>query len=138
VFRGSGVDPVKAADHRMLREDLDVPRSSGTPRAVLQPVDEHGVTNVPYSTVSDYMPKRRPEAGHHPRPIVRSPPRRSANKLCYVGFSPASRGSKRCRSSSSRRTCDQPAVTGLLATCAWSSRRHCAESAIAGREDAHC
>ena len=47
----------------MLREDLTAPRKQQhTARRVLaRLVDEHGITDVSYWTVRDYVAKRRPE-----------------------------------------------------------------------------
>ncbi len=62
VFVAPTLDPVKPVIDGMLREDLDAPRKQRhTARRVLaRLVDEHGVT-VSYSTVRDYVAKRRPE-----------------------------------------------------------------------------
>ena len=47
----------------MLREDLDAPRKQRhTARRILaRLVDEHGACDVSYSTVRDYVARRRPE-----------------------------------------------------------------------------
>ncbi len=56
-------DRVAALVDGMLREDLDAPRKQRhTARRVLaRLVDEHGITDVSYSTVRDYVARRRPE-----------------------------------------------------------------------------
>jgi transposase len=63
TFPAPVLDPVKPLIDAMLRQDLDAPRKQRhTARRVLaRLVDEHGVTNVSYSTVRDYVAKRRPE-----------------------------------------------------------------------------
>jgi len=63
VFAAPALDPVKPLIDGMLREDLDAPRKQRhTARRVLaRLVEEHGVTTVSYSTVRDYVAKRRPE-----------------------------------------------------------------------------
>ena len=47
----------------MLRQDLDAPRKQRhTARRVLtRLIDEHDITDVSYSTVRDYVARRRPE-----------------------------------------------------------------------------
>jgi transposase len=57
------LDPVKPLIDDMLRSDLDAPRKQRhTARRVLaRLVDEHGVTSVSYSSVRDYVARRRPE-----------------------------------------------------------------------------
>ena len=59
------LDPVKPLIDAMLRADLTAPRKQRhTARRVLaRLVDEHGATDVSYSTVRDYVAKRRPEIG---------------------------------------------------------------------------
>jgi transposase len=63
VFVAPVLDPVQPLIDAMLRSDLDAPRKQRhTARRVLaRLVDEHGVKNVSYSTVRDYVAKRRPE-----------------------------------------------------------------------------
>jgi transposase len=63
VFAAPVLDPVKPLIDAMLRQDVDAPkRQRHTARRILaRLVDEHGVTNVSYSTVRDYVAKRRPE-----------------------------------------------------------------------------
>jgi transposase len=63
VFAAPALDPVKLLIDAMLRQDVDAPRRQRhTARRILaRLVDEHGVTNVSYSTVRDYVAKRRPE-----------------------------------------------------------------------------
>ena len=63
VFPAPVLDPVKPLIDAMLREDLDAPRKQRhTARRVLaRLVDEHGVTDVSYSTVRDYVARRRAE-----------------------------------------------------------------------------
>jgi len=63
VFAAPVLDPVKPVIDAMLREDLEAPRKQRhTARRVLaRLVEEHGVTGVSYSTVRDYVAKRRPE-----------------------------------------------------------------------------
>ena len=55
--------PFKATIDGMLRGDLDAPKKQRhTARRVLaRLVDEHGATDLSYSTVRDYVHKRRPE-----------------------------------------------------------------------------
>jgi hypothetical protein len=57
------LEPLKGFIDDMLRTDLDAPRKQRhTVRRVLaRLVDEHGVTDLSYSTVRDYVRKRRPE-----------------------------------------------------------------------------
>jgi DNA-binding transcriptional regulator YhcF (GntR family) len=59
VFVAPVLDPIKPLIDAMLREDLDAPRKQRhTARRVLaRLVDEHGVMNVSYSTVRDYVAK---------------------------------------------------------------------------------
>jgi transposase len=63
VFAAPVLDPVKPLIDAMLREDLDAPRKQRhTARRVLaRLVDEHGVSEISYSTVRDYVAKRRPQ-----------------------------------------------------------------------------
>jgi transposase len=63
VFAAPVLDPLKPLIDGMLREDLDAPRKQRhTARRVLaRLVDEHGATNLSYSTVRDYVARRRPE-----------------------------------------------------------------------------
>ncbi len=55
--------PFKAAIDEMLRSDLDAPKKQRhTSRRVLaRLVDEHGAADLSYSTVRDYVARRRPE-----------------------------------------------------------------------------
>jgi hypothetical protein len=57
------LDPVKPLIDAIMRSDLDAPKNQGhTARRVLaRLVDEHGVQDLSYSTVRDYVAKRRPE-----------------------------------------------------------------------------
>jgi len=57
------LEPFKAAIDMMLRSDLDAPRKQRhTARRVLaRLVDEHGAEGLSYSTVRDYVARRRPE-----------------------------------------------------------------------------
>ena len=57
------LDPLKAAIDEMLRSDLDAPKKQRhTARRVLaRLVDEHGAVGLSYSTVRDYVGKRRPQ-----------------------------------------------------------------------------
>jgi transposase len=61
VFAAPVLDPVRPVIDAMLREDLDAPRKQRhTARRVLaRLVDEHGVGEISYSTVRDYVAKRR-------------------------------------------------------------------------------
>lgn len=63
VFVAPVLEPVKPLIDAMLRQDLDAPKTQRhTARRILaRLVDEHGVTNISYSTVRDYVAKRRPE-----------------------------------------------------------------------------
>jgi transposase len=57
------LEPLKAAIDAMLRSDLDAPKKQRhTARRVLaRLVDEHAAVDLSYSTVRDYVGKRRPE-----------------------------------------------------------------------------
>ena len=57
------LDPFKAAIDEMLRSDLDAPKKQRhTARRVLaRLVDEHDAVGLSYSTVRDYVRKRRPQ-----------------------------------------------------------------------------
>lgn len=63
VFVAPVLDPVKPLIDAMLREDLDAPRKQRhTARRVLaRLVDEYGVSDISYSTVRDYVGRRRAE-----------------------------------------------------------------------------
>jgi hypothetical protein len=63
VFAAPTLGPVKPLIDGMLREDLVAPRKQRhTARRVLaRLVDEHQVSGISYSTVRDYVAKRRPE-----------------------------------------------------------------------------
>ncbi|MFZ0712820.1 IS21 family transposase [Mycobacterium sp.] len=63
VFVAPVLDPLKPLIDAMLRQDLDAPRKQRhTARRVLaRLVDEHGVSDISYSTVRDYIAKRRPQ-----------------------------------------------------------------------------
>jgi transposase len=63
VFPAPRLDPLKPLIDVMLREDLTAPRKQRhTARRVLaRLVDEHDVRDVSYSTVRDYVSRRRPE-----------------------------------------------------------------------------
>ena len=63
TFQAPALDPVKPWIDAMLREDLEAPKKQRhTARRVLaRLVDEHGVMAISYSTVRDYVAKRRPE-----------------------------------------------------------------------------
>jgi len=63
VFPAPVLDPVKPLIDAMLRSDLDAPKKQRhTARRVLaRLVDEHGAVDLSYSTVRDYVAKRRPE-----------------------------------------------------------------------------
>ena len=63
MFAAPVLDPVKPLIDAMLRSDLDAPKKQRhTARRVLaRLVDEHGVQELSYSTVRDYVAKRRPE-----------------------------------------------------------------------------
>ena len=72
VFAAPVLDPVKPIIDAMLREDLEAPRKQRhTARRVLaRLVDEHGVSEISYSTVRDYVARRRPEiAAESGRPL---------------------------------------------------------------------
>ena len=57
------LEPFKTAVDAMLRSDLDAPKKQRhTARRVLaRLVDEHGAVGLSYSTVRDYVRKRRPQ-----------------------------------------------------------------------------
>jgi len=57
------LQPYKSAIDAMLRSDLDAPKKQRhTARRVLaRLVDEHGASELTYSTVRDYVRKRRPQ-----------------------------------------------------------------------------
>lgn len=63
VFRAPVLDPVKPLIDAMLRSDLDAPKEQRhTARRVLaRLVDEHGAADLSYSTVRDYVARRRAE-----------------------------------------------------------------------------
>jgi transposase len=63
VRRSPRLEPFKVAIDDMLRSDLDAPKKQRhTARRVLaRLVDEHGAAGLSYSTVRDYVAKRRPE-----------------------------------------------------------------------------
>jgi transposase len=63
MFQAPVLDPVRPWIDAMLREDLEAPKKQRhTARRVLaRLVDEHGVTAISYSTVRDYVARRRPE-----------------------------------------------------------------------------
>ena len=63
VFAAPVLDPVKPLIDAMLRQDLDAPKKQRhTARRILaRLVDEHQVTAISYSTVRDYVARRRPE-----------------------------------------------------------------------------
>jgi transposase len=63
TFPAPRLDPLKQLIDAMLREDLTAPRKQRhTARRVLaRLVDEHDVREVSYSTVRDYVARRRPE-----------------------------------------------------------------------------
>jgi len=63
VFGAPVLDPVQPLIDAMLRQDLDAPKKQRhTARRVLaRLVDEHQVTAISYSTVRDYVARRRPE-----------------------------------------------------------------------------
>ena len=63
VFGAPVLDPVKPLIDAMLRQDLDAPKKQRhTARRVLaRLVDEHQVTAISYSTVRDYVARRRRE-----------------------------------------------------------------------------
>lgn len=86
--------PYTAAIDEMLRSDLDAPKKQRhTARRVLaRLVDEYGAQGLSYSTVRDYVRKRRPqilaEAGRPwswgacPRPMSPAPRPRSTSMIC--------------------------------------------------------
>lgn len=61
--RGSRLDPFKDAIDAMLRSDLDAPsRPAHTVQRVFDRLEaEHGMTDVSYSRVRDYIIQRRPQ-----------------------------------------------------------------------------
>ena len=63
VRRSARLESLKTLIDGMLQVDLDAPRKQRhTARRILaRLVDEHGVTGVAYSTVRDYVARRRPE-----------------------------------------------------------------------------
>jgi transposase len=63
LFAAPVLDPVKPFIDAMLRSDLDAPRKQRhTARRILaRLVDEHAVVAISYSSVRDYVAKRRPE-----------------------------------------------------------------------------
>ena len=62
--RRRGLRPLQVAIDGMLRSDLDAPKKHRhTARRVLaRLVDEHGAQDMSYSTVRDYVAKRRPQS----------------------------------------------------------------------------
>lgn len=93
------LDVFKAAIDEMLRQDLDGPRKQRhTARRIFARLaEEHGATQLSYSTVRDYVRRRRPEinieAGRLPevftrRSTHRAPRRRSTSVRsgwCWLG-----------------------------------------------------
>ena len=66
------LEPFKAAIDAMLRSDLEAPKKQRhTARRILaRLVDEHGATDLSYSTVRDHVRKRRPQiAAEAGRPL---------------------------------------------------------------------
>jgi transposase len=63
VFPAPVLDPMKPLIDAMLRSDLDAPKKQrhSARRVLARLVDEHGVRDLSYSTVRDYVAKRRPE-----------------------------------------------------------------------------
>jgi transposase len=59
------LEPFKSAIDEMLRADLDAPKKQRhTARRVLaRLVDERGAADLSYSTVRDYVARRRPQIG---------------------------------------------------------------------------
>lgn len=57
------LEPAKALIDKMLREDVTAPKKQRhTARKVLSRlIEEHGLTEITYSTVRDYVRVRRPE-----------------------------------------------------------------------------
>jgi hypothetical protein len=57
------LEPFKTAIDSMLRSDLDAPRKQrhAARRVLARLVDEHGAVGFSYSTVRDYVRKRRPQ-----------------------------------------------------------------------------
>jgi transposase len=57
------LDPFKAAIDAMLRSDLDAPKKQRhtARRGLARLVDEHGAGDLSYSTVRDYVGRRRPQ-----------------------------------------------------------------------------
>jgi len=94
VFLAPVLGPVKPLIDAMLCSDLDAPKKQRhTARRVLaRLVDEHGVQDLSYSTVRDYVAKRRPEIAAEAasrwsraacrRPIRRRPRVRWISTIC--------------------------------------------------------
>lgn len=63
VFAAAVLNSVKPLIDAMLRQDVDAPKKQRhTARRILaRLVDEHGVETISYSTVCDYVARRRPE-----------------------------------------------------------------------------
>jgi hypothetical protein len=63
VRRSARLESLKALIDVMLVADLDAPRKQRhtARRVAVRLADEHGVTGVSYSTVRDYVARRRPE-----------------------------------------------------------------------------
>ncbi|OOK78473.1 helix-turn-helix domain protein [Mycobacterium kansasii] len=88
------LDPFKTAIDEMLRSALDAPKKQRhTARMVLaRRVDEHDAVGLSYSTVRDYVRKRRPKSWPRRanrwskdtcrRPMSRGPRRRSTFMTC--------------------------------------------------------
>jgi len=72
------LDPFKAAIDQMLTDDLTAPRKQRhTARRVLARLaDEHGTTELSYSTVRDYVARRRGPRSTRPRAGQRTHPSR--------------------------------------------------------------
>ncbi|MEU6587474.1 hypothetical protein [Nocardia sp. NPDC046763] len=61
--RGSKLDPFHPFIDEMLREDLDAPRKQRhtIKRIYARLIDEHGMDDVSYQRVRDYVSKRKPQ-----------------------------------------------------------------------------
>lgn len=98
VRRATRLEPFKPAIDQMLRADLDAPRKQRhTVRRILaRLVDEQHAAGLSYSTVRDYVARRRGELaaetgrggrrGSSPRRPSRAPRPRSTSATCGCGW----------------------------------------------------
>ncbi|MET8877070.1 hypothetical protein [Nocardia sp. NPDC004604] len=97
--RASKLDPFKPFIDEMLRADLDAPRKQRhtIKRIYERLIDEHGMEDVSYQRVRDYVDKRKPQirvdAGREP-PQVFIPQTHLRNRESRRATAPASPGGR--------------------------------------------